>query len=309
MRVAVTGGTGYIGSMLVSRLQAQGHDAFAVTRGASTDTRAMWDPTTGWVRPGTFEGADAVVHLSGTSIGGARWTAARRVALRSARIGSTRALVEHLRTLPQPPRVLVTASATGFYGATGDREAREDAPQGDGFLATLVGDWEREGDRAQEFGMRVVHARFGPSLARKAEVIEKLLLPFQLGLGGNIGNGQQWFSWVAAEDAIAALVFVVEHEELSGAVNVCAPGAVRNRDFTRALGRALHRPTLLPIPAVALRLLFGRGMADEMLLISQRAYPAKLLDAGFRFAYPTIDEALAASFSKTGTPTMIGVLR
>ncbi len=304
MRVAITGGTGYLGSMLLQRLRGEGHDAFAVRRGPASDPRSMWDPAAGWVRPGTFEGVDAVVFLSGTSIGAARWTAKRRAALREARIGSTRVLVEHLRTLPAPPRTLLTASAVGFYGDTGDHEVREGAPQGAGFLATLVGDWEREGDRAQEFGMRVVHARFAPSLARNSEVIEKLLLPFQLGLGGRIGSGRQWFSWVASEDAIAAMTFLLAHDSIEGAVNIVAPGAVRNADFTRALGRALHRPTVFPIPAFALRALFGRGIADEMLLISQRAYPARLLDAGFRFTYPTIDEALAASFSPAGTPSM-----
>ena len=293
MRVAVTGGTGYLGTMVLRRLQAEGHDAFAMRRGAATDERAMLDPAAGWVRPGTFEGTDAVVHLSGTSIGASRWTTARR----AARLDSTRTLVRHLCAMPQPPRALLVASAAGFYGDTGDREAREDAPAGTGFLADLVQDWEREAVPAEEAGIRVVHARFGPTLARDAEVIQKLWLPFSLGLGGNIGSGKQWFSWVASEDAAAAVVFLLTNKSLSGAFNVVAPGAVRNAEFTRALGKAVHRPTLFPVPAFALRLLFGQGMANEVLLVSQRAYPSRLLDAGFRFTYPTIDELMAASFA------------
>lgn len=306
MRVAITGGSGYLGTLLVQRLRGAGHDAFAVRRGPASDEQAMWDPAAAWVRPGTFEGAEAIVHLSGTPTAGARWTPARRAALRAARIDSTRVLVQHLETLAQPPRVLVTASAVGYYGETGDREADEDAPQGSGFLAELVADWEREAAAAGARGTRVVHARFGPTLARNSELIERLLLPFRLGIGGRIGSGSQWFSWVASEDAAAAVAFMLEEPSLSGPVNVVAPGVVRNAEFTRALGRALHRPALLPVPGFALQLLFGRGITDEMLLISQRAIPAKLLAAGFRFAYPTIDEALAASFDDAGVTSMTG---
>lgn len=309
MRVAVTGGSGYIGTALLRRVRAQGHDGFAVRRGRREDASATWDPATGWVRPGMFDGVDAVVHLSGTSIGAKRWTASRRAALRSSRIDSARVLVEHLRTLERPPRVLVTASAAGYYGDTGEREVREDAPQGSGFLAELVADWEREVARASEFGVRTVFARFGPMIARDSELIERVLLPFRLGVGGRLGSGKQWFSWVATEDAVSALVFLLEHEGLSGPVNVVAPEPATNVRFTRALGLALHRPTVFPVPTLALRTLFGRALADEVLLVSQRVYPGRLLDAGFGFRHSTIEEALQAAFGKPGTSTRAGAVQ
>jgi uncharacterized protein (TIGR01777 family) len=194
MRVAVTGGTGYLGSALVRSLGLHGHEAFVVRRGAASDAQAQWDPATGWVRPGTFESVDAVVHLSGTSIGAKRWTAARRAELRASRIDSTRALVTHLASLPVKPKTLVVASAVGIYGDSADRVLAEESPRGEGFLADLVADWEREASRASEAGLRVVTARFAPMVARDSELIGKVLLPFQLGVGGRLGSGRQWFS-------------------------------------------------------------------------------------------------------------------
>lgn len=258
---------------------------------------------------GALEGVDAVVHLSGASIGAQRWTAARRAELRASRIDSTRVLVDHLRSLEQPPKVLVIASATGYYGSPGAVECSEDAPKGSGFLADLVADWEREADRAMEIGMRVVHARLGPTIARDSELIERVALPFRLGLGGPLGSGRQWFSWVATEDVARALAFMLDQSSLSGPVNVVAPRAATNLEFTKALGRALHRPTVMPVPAFALRLMFGRDLADEMLLADQRAVPAKLLAAGFSFTHATIEQALDAAFAKQSGPTLAaGVL-
>ncbi len=292
MRVAITGGTGYLGSRLLEALTAHGHEAFAVRRGVASDARAQWDPAAGWVRPGTFEDVDAVIHLSGTSIGSKRWTVGRRAELRSSRIDSTRVLVDHLRSLPQPPKTLIAASATGVYGDSADRVLTEESPRGGGFLADLVVDWEREAMRACESGIRVVTARLGPMVARDSELIARLLLPFRLGLGGRLGSGQRWFSWVATDDAVASVEFLLAHDEIAGRVNVVAPQPATNLEFTHALGRALHRPAVLPVPPVALRLLFGRALADEMLLGSLRAVPHRLLDAGFRFHHATIEEAL-----------------
>ncbi len=303
MRIAITGGTGYLGSALLGALTAHGHEAFAVRRGKASDARAQWDPAAGWVRPGTFEGVDAVVHLSGTSIGSKRWTAGRRAELRASRIESTRVLVDHLRSLAQPPKVLIAASATGIYGDSGDRVLTEGSPDGAGFLAGLVVDWEREAMRASESGLRVVAARFGPMVARDSELIGRLLLPFRLGLGGRLGSGRQWFSWVATEDAVASVEFMLAHDEIQGPVNVAAPQPATNIEFTQALGRALHRPTIFPVPSAGLRLLFGRGLADEMLLGSLRAVPQRLLDAGFRFRHTTIEEALHAELGG-GSPEM-----
>jgi len=309
MRVAITGGTGYIGSALRRLLEARGDEVIVVRRGRPADPQAMWDPARGWFMLGALEGVDAVVHLSGASIGAQRWTAARRAELRASRIDSTRVLVDHLRSLEQPPKVLVIASATGYYGSPGAVECSEDAPKGSGFLADLVADWEREADRAMEIGMRVVHARLGPTIARDSELIERVALPFRLGLGGPLGSGRQWFSWVATEDVARALAFMLDQSSLSGPVNVVAPRAATNLEFTKALGRALHRPTVMPVPAFALRLMFGRDLADEMLLADQRAVPAKLLAAGFSFTHATIEQALDAAFAKHSGPTLAaGVL-
>jgi len=309
MRVAITGGTGYIGSALRRLLEARGDEVIVVRRGRPADPQAMWDPARGWFMLGALEGVDAVVHLSGASIGAQRWTAARRAELRASRIDSTRVLVDHLRSLEQPPKVLVIASATGYYGSPGAVECSEDAPKGSGFLADLVADWEREADRATEIGMRVVHARLGPTIARDSELIERVALPFRLGLGGPLGSGRQWFSWVATEDVARALAFMLDQSSLSGPVNVVAPRAATNLEFTKALGRALHRPTVMPVPAFALRLMFGRDLADEMLLADQRAVPAKLLAAGFSFTHATIEQALDAAFAKQSGPTLAaGVL-
>ena len=183
MRVAITGGTGYIGSALRRQLEARGDEVMIVRRGRAVDPPAMWEPLRNWVAPGALEGVDAVVHLSGASIGAQRWTAGRRAELRASRIDSTRVLVDHLRTLERPPRVLVTASATGYYGNSGATERNEAGPKGAGFLADLVADWEHEAERATEVGMRVVHARLGPTIARDSELIRRLLLPFRLEIG------------------------------------------------------------------------------------------------------------------------------
>ncbi|MFA7296633.1 MAG: TIGR01777 family oxidoreductase [Dehalococcoidia bacterium] len=310
MRVAITGGTGYVGSALRRLLEARGDEVIVVRRGRPADPTAMWDPERNWFVPGALEGVDAVVHLSGASIGAQRWTAARRAELRASRVDSTRVLVDHLRTLEHPPKVLVTASATGYYGNSGAVERSEGDAKGSGFLADLVADWEREADRATEIGMRVVHARLGPTIARDSELIGRLLLPFRLGLGGPLGSGRQWFSWVATEDVVRGIAFMIDHTSLSGPVNLVAPRAATNLEFTKALGRALHRPAVLPLPALVLRLAFGRDLADEMLLSDQRVVPAKLGAAGFEFTHPTIEHALDAAFAKQVPASMAtGVLR
>lgn len=294
MRVAITGGTGYIGSRLRSRLISAGHEAVAVRRGPASDPAAQWEPAAGWVRPGALEGFDAVVHLSGTSIGARRWTAGRRAALRASRIDSTRVLVDHLGTLAHPPRTLVSMSAIGYYAHAGATELREDGPRGEGFLATLVADWEAEAERASTLGIRVVSPRMAPTIGRDGELLGRLLLPFRLGVGGRLGSGRQWFSWIADEDAVDGLAFMLEHEELVGPVNLVAPEPCTNADFTRELGRALHRPTVFPVPPAALRIAFGSAMTEEALLADQRVVPARLLEAGHRFRYPTMASALAA---------------
>ncbi len=301
MRVAITGGTGYVGTRLARALEARGDEVLIVRRGEPGAPGVHWNPEMGWFATGALAGVDAVVHLSGTSIAAQRWTAARKAALRASRITATRVLVDHLATLEHKPQVLVMASASGYFGETGDVPRTEAGAKGSGFLADLVADWEYEGDRATELGVRVVQERFGPMIWRDSELIRRVLLPFSLGLGGTLGDGKQWFSWVAAPDVIRALLFAVDHQELRGAVNVTAPEPATNAEFTSALGHALHRPTIFPIPAFALRLIFGRELADEALLIDQRVVPQRLTEAGFVFDHPTIEGALSSAFAKTSS--------
>ena len=347
MRIAITGGTGLIGSALRERLEAAGHEAVAIRRGPETDPASQWDPAAGWVRDGAFAGYDAVVHLSGASIGEGRWSAARRDLLRSSRIDSTRTLVEHLGSLPgeDRPEVLVSQSAVGYYGARGDEELTEAAAPGTGFLADLVIAWEREATRAEEHGIRTVRhrsaivlSRQGPPLSRlllpfrlgvggtgfladlviawereatRAEEhgirtvrhrsaivlsrqgppLSRLLLPFRLGVGGNLGNGRWWMPWVTLEDEVRSIEHALTHD-VSGPINVSAPDAVTNAGFTQALGRALRRPTLFPLPMFAYRLAFGQD-PDE-LFASQRVVPQALAASGFEFAQPDIDSAFAS---------------
>jgi uncharacterized protein (TIGR01777 family) len=243
-------------------------------------------------------GTDAVVHLSGVSIAAKRWTTSRKALLRASRVDSTALLARHLAALPQPPRTLVMASGAGFYGDAGEDAQTETDPQGDGFLAQLVADWEAAAAPAEAAGIRVVHARFGPLIGHESELLQRLLLPFRLGLGGRIGHGRQWFPWVSTEDAVGAIEFALRRADIRGGVNVVAPGSVRNRDFTSALARLLRRPAVIPVPAFALSLLFGRDLVRETLLASHRVEPAALQAAGFRFHHPTIEEALRAALTR-----------
>ena len=293
MRIAITGGTGLIGSALRERLAAAGHEAVAIRRGPDGDPASQWDPATGWVREGAFAGHDAVVHLSGASIGEGRWSASRRELLRSSRIDSTRTLVEHLGSLPAEdrPGVLVSQSAVGYYGERGDEELTEAATPGTGFLADLVIAWEREATRAEEHGIRTVRHRSAIVLSREGPPLSRLLLPFRLGLGGNLGNGRWWMPWVTLEDEVRSIEHVLAND-ISGPVNVAAPEAVTNAGFTKALGRALRRPTLFPLPMLAYRLAFGQDPAE--LFASQRVAPQALAASGFEFAQPDIDSAFAS---------------
>ena len=255
-----------------------------------------WDPSArkpvADSRP--LEGIAAAIHLSGASIAGHRWTDAYKREMVASRVESTQTLASVLSSLRQPPVVFVTASAAGFYGDRGNELLDEGSSPGSGFLADLCRDWEAASQPAVVAGIRVVHPRFGVVLGAKAGALARMLPLFRLGLGGPLGSGRQWMSWIGLPDAVAALLFLVDTPALRGPVNLTAPEPVTNSEFTRALSRAVHRPAVLPAPAFALRLAFGQ-MADEALLASARVYPARLLSAGFRFALPTIAEALSAS--------------
>ena len=293
MQVAMTGSTGLIGSALVARLEAGGHEVSRIRRGGEGEPGADWDPAGGWVRGGAFAGHDAVVNLSGANIGGGRWSGARRAELRSSRIDLTRVLVEHLGSLAEGdrPAVLVNQSAVGFYGDRGDAELGEDAGRGLGFLADLVADWEAEAQRAEDHGIRTVRHRSAIVLSKQGPPLARMLLPFRLGLGGTLGNGRWWMAWITLDDQLRSLEHAIT-SELSGAVNAAAPGATTNAEFTKALGRALRRPTLFPIPGFAYKLAFGQDPAE--LFASQRIVPRALAGSGFEFSHPDIGGALGA---------------
>lgn len=295
MRVAVTGSSGLIGSALLAHLSASGHDPVPMVRGPRDQSASLWDPAEQWVRDGALDGVDAVVHLAGAGIADRRWTASRKRELTESRIGGTRVLVEHMRALPSPPRVLITASAVGYYGSRGDETLTEDSAAGDGYLAELCAAWEAEARRAEQFGVRAVQIRTaGSVLARDGGTLAKMMLPFKLGLGGRLASGRQWFTWITLEDEVRAIEHLLHAESISGPVNVMAPEPVTNAEFTRAFARQLRRPAFLPVPALALRLLFGQ-LADEAILASGRALPARLLASGFQFTHPDLDAGLAAA--------------
>jgi uncharacterized protein (TIGR01777 family) len=288
-KVAITGSSGLIGGNLAVELEADGYDVLPVVRGNRDDPRTLWDPASSWIRPGALEGVDAVVHLAGASIGEGRWSQARRETIRSSRVDATRLLVEHLAQLSVAP-ALVLASAVGYYGDRGDAELTEDSLPGSGFLATLVQDWEAEAVRAGESGSAVAVLRAGVVLTTRGGALPRMLTPFRFGVGGPLGSGTQWVPWVSLDDAVSAIRFAID-SRLDGVYNLVSPGILRNRDFGKALGAALHRPAFLPAPAFALRLAFG-DTADEMLLASQRVSSAKIEAAGFRFRHSDLASAL-----------------
>ncbi len=298
MTVAITGASGLVGTALTERLRAAGHRVVRLQRpgrGGASDG-PTWDPARGVIDDGALEGCDAVVNLAGASIGEGRWTAGRKRVLRDSRIEGTRLLVQTMAKMERRPRVLVSASAVGFYGDRGDDRLPEDAARGRGFLADLAADWEAEALAAQDLGVRVVTPRFAMILDGDAEALKRMMLPIRMGVGGPLGSGRQWMPWVTLPDVARAIEYLLGHD-LSGAVNVVAPGEERNRAFTKVLARELHRPAIFPVPGFALRLLLGQ-MADELLLASTRAVPARLLDAGFEFEHPDVTSALRAVLKK-----------
>jgi uncharacterized protein (TIGR01777 family) len=296
MRVAITGSSGFLGSALTRHLEASGHEVLRVRRGEPADPAAHWQPASGWFREGALEGVDGVVHLSGASIAGKRWSKARRELLWQSRVDSTRTLVQHLATLERKPAVLVSGSATGFYGDGGDGELSEEAPRGDGFLAELCEAWEAEAQRAEGLGVRVVRARTGV-VVESPEFLDRLAKVFRLGLGATLGGGSQWMPWVSLVDQLAVVERALTDEQLAGPVNVVAP-PVTNRDFTKALGRAVGRPAFMRLPGLVLRAQFGRGLAEEALLVSQRAVPGRLGAIGFAHSQPSIEGALRAAVGR-----------
>jgi uncharacterized protein (TIGR01777 family) len=299
MRVAVSGSTGLIGSALVGRLRREGHTVARLVRSAK-DAGAgdiVWDPAAGTIDGAALEGMDAVVHLAAENVG-TRWTEERKRRIRDSRVNGTRLISETLARLARPPRVLVQASATGIYGDRGDEVVDEASAPGTGFLADVCRDWEGASGHAESAGIRVVKLRLGVVLTSKGGALEKLLLPFRMGVGGRMGSGRQWMPWISLDDAVEVILRAIRDERLRGPVNTIA-GSVRNADFTDALGRILHRPTIFPVPAFGMRALMGE-MADEALLAGQRAEPTRLRELGHVFHHPTIDTALTAALRDGG---------
>lgn len=294
MRVAVSGSSGLIGAALVERLRREGHTVSRLVRSAKAAGAGdvAWDPDAGTIDAAGLEGVDAVVHLAGENVG-TRWTEEKKRRIRDSRVKGTRLISETILRLARPPRVLVQASATGIYGDRGDEALDEASAPGTGFLAEVVRDWEGASGHAESAGIRVVKLRFGVVLTSKGGALEKLLLPFRMGVGGRVGTGRQWMPWISLDDAVEVILRALRDERLRGPVNAIA-GSVRNADFTDALGRALHRPAILPVPGFGLRAVLGE-MADETLLSSQRAEPARLREIGHTFHHPTLDTGLAAA--------------
>jgi uncharacterized protein (TIGR01777 family) len=290
MQIAVTGASGMVGRALTLSLRDSGHDVVALSR-RRTAGGVVWNPGRRELNGAALAGVDAVVHLAGESIAGGRWTPDRKTRLRESRVPVTRWLAERLTRLVPRPRVLISVSAVGIYGSRGDELLNERSSHGSDFLATLASDWEAAADPAREAGIRVVHPRLGVVLSPIGGALRRMTPAFRLGLGGPVGSGRQWLSWIAIDDLCGAVQHALGNEALAGPVNFTAPHPVRNADFARALGGALHRPAIIPLPAFALRLAFGE-MAEATLLASQRVSSARLVASGFQFRFPELGGAL-----------------
>jgi len=295
MRIAVSGSTGLVGSEVVTVLAAGGHEVVRLVRrmpGPGETSALRWDPAKREVDAAGLEGFGAVIHLAGENVGSGRWTAARKASIRDSRVNGTRLLCEALAGLARPPKTLVCASAIGIYGDRGEESLSEDRPAGAGFLAEVCREWEAAAAPAAEKGIRVVHLRIGMVLSPKGGALPRMLPLFRAGLGGVIGSGRQYVSWVALDDLPLILLHALQCGFLRGPVNAVAPRPVTNREFTEALGKVLSRPTPLPVPAFALRIAVGREMADALLLASARVVPRRLEETGYRFRFPELGGAL-----------------
>lgn len=300
-KVLLSGGSGLIGSALAESLSFQSITTLRLVRGNSDPVHGLlgWNPAA--THPGDFPPSipepflplDAAIHLSGANVAGHRWTPAYRRELFESRVATTETLCKMLVSMSRPPGVLVCASAIGIYGNRGNEILSESSRPGQGFLADLCQEWEASARLAEEAGIRVVHLRFGVVLSKSGGALAKLLPIFKLGLGGKLSNGEQWMSWVSLPDVVRAILFAIETSDVRGPFNVVAPNPVTNAEFTRTMGRVLHRPTIFSVPATALRLALGE-MAEETMLASMRVVPMRLSDAGFRFQHEAIEPALTA---------------
>ncbi len=292
MRIAITGASGLIGTAAVHRLRASGHQITALVRGTPKPGEIRWNPT-GSVDLSALSGHDAVVHLAGESISG-RWTAAKKSKILNSRVQGTMTVAAAIARLQQKPKVLVSASAVGYYGASEDKSFDESSPPGADFLAEVAKQWESATEAAARAGIRVVLLRFGVVLSGAGGALKQMLPPFRMGVGGRLGSGKQWMSWVSVEDAAGAVEVALANPAVSGAVNVVSPNPVTNAEFTNTLGAVLHRPTVLPMPGFAVKLAFGE-MGETLLLRGQRVLPKKLQENGYTFIHGNLKDALTAA--------------
>jgi hypothetical protein len=299
LQVLVSGSSGLIGSTLCRRLAQDGTRVLRlVRREARHADERSWDPDRGELAPAALDGVDALVHLGGESVAGGRWTSERKQRIRDSRLKSTALLADAFRRAAHPPRVFVCASAIGYYGNAARETFTEASPAGAGFLPELCVEWERAAEPARDAGARLVHARIGIVLSRNGGALASLLPIFRLGLGGPVGNGRQWMSWINLHDVVEALGFALLRDELQGPVNLTAPSPATNAEFTRALARVLKRPAFFPVPAVMIRLLYGE-MGARLIVEGNRVLPQRLLEAGFRFEHGTLDGAIRAALAES----------
>lgn len=293
MKVLITGSTGFIGKRLVSVLTEAGHTVVPLVRGEASPGSVTWDPDIGVLDPQPLEGADVLIHLAGESIASGRWTETKKARIRDSRVKGTELLQKTLGAMSSPPPLWISGSAIGIYGDRDEEPLTVESSKGRGFLADVCEEWEAAALPAADKGIRVVLLRTGVVLDPSGGALGMMLTPFKMGAGGRIGSGKQFMSWITREDMVRAILFLIDHPEINGPVNMVAPNPVTNAEFTRTLGKALHRPTFMPMPKFAARLAFGE-MADECLLASQRVLPDKLICAGYPFLHPNLEGALAA---------------
>jgi len=294
MKILITGSHGLVGKALISELTKGGHEIFSLVRHASGGASEIeWHPNQGSIDSERVSSFDVVVHLAGESIASGRWTDEKKRKIRESRVMGTTLLSQSLARSAKPPAVFISASAIGYYGNRGDELLDEKSAPGNDFLAEVCVAWERATGEAEARGVRTVHARFGIILDQEGGALAKMLTPFRMGVGGRIGDGKQWMSWIALGDVIQGLKLVIEHNSITGPVNFVAPNPVTNSEFTKSLGEAVSRPTLFPIPSFAARLAFGE-MADALLLSSAKVEPKRLQESGYRFEFENLQPALAA---------------
>ncbi len=292
MKILITGASGLIGKALQASFGAKGYDMLLASRSEPKDDKHIrWSIEEGFTDPAKLEGVDVVVHLAGENVSGLRWTDEKKKAIRDSRVFGTRNVVDAISKLKNKPHTFIAASAIGFYGERGEEEVTESSAAGDTFLSEISKEWEAESRRAEDAGIRTVLLRTGIVLSKDGGALSTMLLPFKLGVGGVVGSGKQWMSWISLDDEVAIINFAIENENIRGAVNAVSPNPVTNQDFTKTLGDVLYRPTFLPLPEFAVSMIFGE-MGDALLLASTKVMPRRLLDAGFQFKYTDLKLAI-----------------